>query len=145
MVTGAPLSAADVADAVGLAHAAASYHLRQLASAGFIEPVDEPAARGRAGRPRRLYRMRDEAFQGFKAESSALLNRTVISELERRLQEAAAHHKTVDAEVWIAPEDWDRVVELVDQASEIVHKRALAPGTLRSKHIAFTTLLFDLG
>ncbi len=65
MITARPVSATDIAATVGVAHASASYDLRQLASVGLIEPVvaTEPELR-RSGRPKQLYRMSTDAFRG---------------------------------------------------------------------------------
>jgi DNA-binding transcriptional ArsR family regulator len=144
MVTATPVSATDVAAATGLAHAAASYHLRQLAAAGLVDLVDKPDVAGRAGRPRRTYRMRQEPFRDLGPESSQLLNRALLSELDRRLQGAGSGTRTVDAEVWLSEDDWRQVTDLVQEASTIVHERALQPGTGASRHVGFTTLLVDL-
>src|SRR3954454_21445275 len=46
LLTGASLTAADVARELGLAHASASYHLRSLLSAGLIVQAGEERIRG---------------------------------------------------------------------------------------------------
>ena len=46
LLTGAPLTAADVARELGLTHANASYHLRNLLAAGMIVPAGEERIRG---------------------------------------------------------------------------------------------------
>ena len=51
LLTGAPLSAAEVAREFGLTHANASYHLRQLLAAGQL--VDAGQATIRGGRAKR--------------------------------------------------------------------------------------------
>jgi predicted ArsR family transcriptional regulator len=144
MVTATPVSATEVAATTGLAHAAASYHLRQLAAAGLVDLVDKPGVPDRRGRPRQRYRMREEPFRDLGSESSQLLNRALLSELDRRLQAAGSGSRTVDAEVWLSEDDWRRIVDLLQEASAIVHERAHPPGTTASKHVGFTTLLVDL-
>ncbi len=144
MVTATPVSATEVAAATGLAHAAVSYHLRQLAAAGLVDRVDTAGVPGRTGRPRQRYRMREDAFRDLGPDSSRLLNRALLSELDRRLEAAGPDTRTVDAEVWLSEDDWRRVIDLVQKASAIVHERALQPGTPASRHVGFTTLLVDL-
>ena len=46
LLTGAELSAAEVARELGLTHANASYHLRQLAAAGLLRVAGEEKVRG---------------------------------------------------------------------------------------------------
>jgi DNA-binding transcriptional ArsR family regulator len=53
LLTGAPMSAAEVARELGLTHANASYHLRQLFAAGqLVEAGEETIRGGRAKRYR---------------------------------------------------------------------------------------------
>ena len=53
LLTGAPMSAAEVARELGLTHANASYHLRQLLAAGqLVEAGEETIRGGRAKRYR---------------------------------------------------------------------------------------------
>src|SRR2546427_12072571 len=58
LLTGQALSAAEVAEQLDIAHASASYHLRQLAAAGHLQRVEDeaPAPRRGRGQPPRRYR-----------------------------------------------------------------------------------------
>jgi len=144
MITGKPVSATEVATATGLAHAAASYHLRQLAAAGLIEPTDAPnMAPRRSGRPLQRYRMREAAFRAFGRSSVRALHQALLRELERRLRVSAKQSRTADAEVWLSVRDWREVRTLVEQASAIVHGRARTPGGRGAKHVSFTSLLLE--
>jgi predicted ArsR family transcriptional regulator len=143
MVTARPVSATEVAEATGVAHAAASYHLRQLAAAGLIRTVDRSAtAGGGSGRPQQRYAMRSGAFRGLGPRSVRLLERRLVSELERKLGQPGRKHMA-DAEVWLTPADWKRVRALTDEANRIVHSRALPPGTPRSTHASLTSVLIE--
>jgi len=144
MVTATPVSAAEVASAAGLAHAAASYHLRQLAGAGLVDRVAIEAEPGRKGRPLQRYRMREHGFDDLGPGSAELLRRGLLSELDRRLEAAGRNSRTTDAEVWLADRDWRQVIALVQEAGEIVHRRSLPPDTRRAKHVGFTSLLLEL-
>jgi predicted ArsR family transcriptional regulator len=145
MVTATPVSAAEVAAVTGLAHAAASYHLRRLAAAELVEPIEMPAPSGRRGRPSQRYRMQQEGFRDLGPDTARLVNRALLSVLARRLEATGEDTRTVDAEVWLAERDWRRLVELIQEASAIVHERTLPLDTTDSKHVGFTTLLLDLG
>jgi predicted ArsR family transcriptional regulator len=144
MVTATPVSAAEVASVTGLAHAAASYHLRQLAESGLVDRLAIEPEPGRKGRPMQRYRMREHAFEDLGPDSAQPLRRGLLSELDRRLEAAGRNSRTTDAEVWLADGDWRRVIALVQEAGEIVHRRALPPHTRRSKHVGFTSLLLEL-
>jgi predicted ArsR family transcriptional regulator len=144
MVTATPVSAAEVAAATGIAHAAASYHLRRLAGAGLVRPVDTQLPPGQKGRPRQSYRMREEAIRDLDQDPSRLLTRGLLAELGRRLQAAGTNTTTIDAEVWLTQDDWRRVTDLVQEASAIVHEQALPPNTPAGKRVGFTALLLDL-
>jgi DNA-binding transcriptional ArsR family regulator len=144
MVTATPVSATEVAETTGLAHSAASYHLRRLAEAGLVDPVGPESGPARPGRPKLRYRMRDDAFNDIGAEASQLLVRSALSEVARRLQAAGPRSRTSDAEVWLADEDAARVADILAEAASIVHERSLSPGAPASRHLGFTTLLLDL-
>lgn len=145
MVTGKAISATEVASATGLAHAAASYHLRQLAVAGLIEPTGgREAAPRRSGRPLQRYRMRAAGFRRLGRSSVQSLHRALLRELDRRLRVSAKQSHTVDAEVWLDSTDWREVRSLMRRASAIVHGRARSPGSRGAKHISFTSLLLEL-
>jgi DNA-binding transcriptional ArsR family regulator len=145
IVTARPVSATEVAEATGVAHAAASYHLRQLAAAGLIRSVDERPRSGKrsaAGRPQQRYTMRLDAFGGLGPRSARSLDRRLVSELERKLGEPGTK-RMADAEVWLAPADWSRVRALTDEATDIVHAKALRPASPRSKHVSVTSVLLE--
>lgn len=143
MVTGHPVSAAEVAGVTGLAHAAASYHLRRLAAAGLVEAVPLRVREPRRGRPQQRYRMRDEPFRGIDRGGVRLLDRGLLTELARRLGEAGTTRRVTDAEAWLAPKQWRELIRLLDQADEIVHRRSLPPMAAGSKHVSVTTFLFE--
>ncbi len=144
MVTARPVSAMDVAATIGMAHASASYHLRRLASVGLIEPaVATERVLRRNGRPKQLYRMSTLAFRGLGPPTARLLDRALLSDLEVRLGMPGTRWTVSDAEAWLKPQDWRRVVELVRQASVIVHKRGQAARTAGAKHVSSTTVLLE--
>lgn len=144
MVTTRPVSATDVAANLGVAHASASYHLRQLAGAALIVPVGEKRSQPRTnGRPKQLYRMRADAFRGLGPRTVGQLDRAMLSDLDLRLQQSGTKRTVSDAEAWLKPQDWRRLVDLVGQASAIIHERGQAPRTRGAKHVSATTLLLE--
>src|SRR5438552_3551771 len=143
MVTGHPVSATEIAGVTGLAHAAASYHLRRLATAGLLQAVPLGDREPRRGRPQQRYRMREEPFRGIGRRGVRLLDRGLLTELARRLGEAGARRRVTDAEAWLAPKQWRELRRLLDQVDEIVHRRSQPPRAGDSKHVSVTTLLFE--
>lgn len=143
MVTARPVSAAEVSTATEIAHAAASYHLRQLAAAGLIQAVPGAKREHRRGRPQQRYQMSDDAFKGLDRRGLRLLDRAFLTELERRLRERRTTRTITDAEVWLGPRDHRRVRELLHEVDALVHGQARAPNRSGSRHLSVTTLLLE--
>jgi predicted ArsR family transcriptional regulator len=145
LVTGVSLSAAEVAEELGIAHASASYHLRQLAEAGFLEQVDEQPPRGGKGRPRRCYRYDPaSAARLDRTDGRRLLHEALSVDLARRLAEAAEQRLSMDAEVWLDREVWEEAVGLIDQAVALVHGKAGPPRSGDRVKVSMTALLLEL-
>ena len=145
MVTARPVSATEVAAVTGLAHAAASYHLRQLATAGLIEPIASPPNEVRAsGRPLRRYRMRAAGFSTLGRRGNRAIHQALLRAVEARLRLPLKASHSADAEVWLDPADWRAVLALLAKAETIVHQRARTPGSRSAKHVGFTSVLVEL-
>lgn len=149
LLTGAPLSAAELARELDITQANASYHLRMLARAGQVEVAGVESVRGgQAKKYRYLYPERQPAHS----------KRDVDSAEGRRQYLDALHHELVrraglrvdgpglstDAEVWLTPENWRRARDLVMEASRLVHDEALAPHAEGSVHVNFQAELFTM-
>jgi predicted ArsR family transcriptional regulator len=143
MVTAHPVSAAEVSAAIGIAHAAASYHLRQLAAAGLIRVAPIPARHHARGRPQRRYQMREDAFRGLRRPGMRLLDRALLAELDRRLRETGTARTVTDVEVWLPASEWTRLRRSLRQVDAIVHKRSSAPQAAGAKHVSVTTLVVE--
>lgn len=137
------MSAAEVARATGLAHAAASYHLRQLATTGLIRPVESVEPVTGRGRPQQRYEMRGGALSGLRRGELQVLDRGLLNELERQLREARTSRTVTSAEVWLGPGERRRLHTLLQEVDALVHGRAVAPRTRGSTHLSVTTLLFE--
>lgn len=138
LLTGAELTAADVARELGISHANASYHLRFLESAGEIVVSAEESIRGgRAKRYRHPWRAEDRPGAGANAGGTAdpraaeLVVRAATEELRRRypLRRRGAPGLVTDAELWVDAETWDRARDLLAEASALVHDGARPPRT----------------
>lgn len=138
LLTGAELTAADVARELGITHANASYHLRFLERAGEIVVSGEESIRGgRAKRYRHPWREEDRPRAGAGTPGPAdpraaeLVVRAATEELRRRypLRRRGAPGLVTDAELWLDPETWARARDLLAEASALVHDGARPPRT----------------
>lgn len=150
LLTGAAMSAAEVARELGTTQANASYHLRRLHAAGEVELVEEVSIRGGTARRFRCAPFRDEpptagAPRGGGAEEQAFFA-ALSGELMRR---AAARQRddrsiNVDAELWVAPEVWDAAVARVTAVADDLHQQAVAPRTPGAVRTSTTLALFTM-
>ena len=142
LLTGAPMSAAEVARELGLTHANASYHLRQLRDAGLVETAEERTTRG--GQERRY---RPTPFDAHpRPEDRTLLAAAMAHELRRRsaLTDPALPAATADAELWVDPEVWRDVRDRVRAAMRDLHEAAQPPRTPGTVRVAATVSLFGM-
>ena len=144
LLTGTELSAAEVARELGLTHANASYHLRQLAAAGQLEVAGEVRIRG--GVAKRYRHPWDAAPQPADEESRRLYLDALAAELKRRfpLRRREGRAQVVDAELWVDPEVWSEVRDLVDRAVTLLHGRAQPPRSDGTVHVNLTAAVFEI-
>jgi DNA-binding transcriptional ArsR family regulator len=145
LLTGAPMSAAEVARELGLTHANASYHLRQLLAAGQLVEAGEETIRG--GRAKR-YRY-DVDAPGATASGPgerATYYRLLADELLRRSASNDPHARqtSTDAELWVAPDDWARALDLVKEAMAQLHRVALPPRAPGAAHVSVSLAMFAM-
>ncbi len=151
LLTGAELSAAEVARELGLTHANASYHLRVLADAGEIVVAGEERIRGgvakRYRHPWREVAESDRRKGPLSAQEQELYVRALAEELVRRNRRRAPRTRQfgTDAELWVTREVWTEVCELVAQASHLVHEQARPPRSEGTVHVNLTAMLFEMG
>jgi DNA-binding transcriptional ArsR family regulator len=156
LLTGAEMSAAEVARELGIAHASASYHLRVLADAGeVVEAGEEHIRGGVAKRYRHPWQRATEGQPSSPAEpvrptrddaGLALYARAMADELVRRtaLRRPDTRSFLADAETWVPPEAWERAVALVQEASTLVHSEARHPRTAGTVHVNLSVALFEM-
>ncbi len=144
LLTGAELTAAEVARELGITHANASYHLRQLEAAGVVE-VPRASASGAA---------RPAGTTTCWARWTVLRRRlwvaprpghAVAEELQRRAaEEVAGKRLLVDAELWVDPEVWAATVAAVHAASTALHEAARPPRSPGTVRVSASVGLFPL-
>jgi hypothetical protein len=76
------------------------------------------------------------AIEGSDSDRDAAV-RTMAAAIPTRFaqRERGSRGLFTDADLWVAPETWARVVDLVTEASRLLHAQALPPrtaGTLRA-------------
>ncbi len=159
LLTGAELSAAEVARELGITQANASYHLRTLQAAGLLVVGSEESVRG--GQAKRYRHPWDapepgEASDGTSLDTPADASADPVGSPTATDEEARLAYVTTlaaavparfaerqtgtggvftDADLWVDPDVWQRVQDLVLEASRLVHASARPPrtkGTLRT-------------
>jgi DNA-binding transcriptional ArsR family regulator len=152
LLTGAELSAAEVARELGLTHANASYHLRVLAEVGEVVVAGEEKIRGGVAK---RYRHPWEQSPSHRHkpprlpssdEDRDLYVRALTEELVRRSRhrKPRTRQALTDAEVWVTPEVWKKASALVEEASTLVHAEARPPRTPGTVHVNLTAAMFEM-
>jgi len=144
LLTGASLTAAEVARELGLTHANASYHLRNLLAGGLIVLAGEEKIRGGVAKRYRYDPNREHGPPS--TEQTRLVVTAIANELIRRAADGhwQGHKVLGDAEVWVDPDRWrdlrERMSTLVRELHEIAQPRR-TPGTIRT---STTVALFEM-
>jgi DNA-binding transcriptional ArsR family regulator len=149
LLTGAAMSAAEVARELDLTHANASYHLRQLLRAGLVEVVEETSIRGGRAKRYRHDSVRGTQLRPRTGEERLAMWRAVADELLRRAprqapEAPAGEQMMTDAELWVAPEVWAEVISRHHEASALLHDAAQPPRTAGTKKVSATVALFEM-
>jgi len=139
LLTGAELSAAEVARELGVSQANASYHLRLLHAAGLLVIAGEETVRGgRAKRYRHPWDAERPTDGPPSSEEDKLAYARVLADaIPRRfaVRQPGGKSQFTDADLWVEPEVWERVFDLVTEASRLLHAGARPPrteGTVRA-------------
>ncbi|WP_067428698.1 ArsR/SmtB family transcription factor [Nocardioides jensenii] len=147
LLTGAEMSAAEVARELAVTHANASYHLRVLLDAGELVVAGEEKIRGGiAKRYRHPWEQQQAPPAPATDEDHRLYIRAVAEELVRRFDQRRRASKALlsDAEMWVDPETWQQVLELTQEAARLIHDSAQPPRTDGTVHVNLTTLAFEM-
>ena len=164
LLTGAEMSAAEVARELDLAHANASYHLRTLAGVGLLEVAGEERIRGGVAKRYRHPWADSDAGEGHRvpttqewqayvrASAEELVRRADVAAdyRERHLREADGQPErkkgySSDAEMWVEPEVWEQVLGLLMEAGALIHANARPPRTPGTIHVNQTVFAFVMG
>ncbi|MBD3916103.1 helix-turn-helix transcriptional regulator [Nocardioides hwasunensis] len=140
LLTAEAMSAAEVARTLALTHANASYHLRVLHEAGELVVESEDKIRGGMAK-RYRYRVGGDPDRPGTPRSSTedriAWQTATHSEIVRRLASATRGPGTsADIETWVAPEVWSEAMDAVSAAMNLLHERAVPPGTEGAIHVS---------
>jgi DNA-binding transcriptional ArsR family regulator len=153
LLTGASMTAAEVARELGLTHANASYHLRHLLAGGIIEIEGEERIRGGTAKRYRYDVAADldrpSRPPGAEAPPPGdyrLVYAAMAAELRRRadLWRRGPHNYLADAELWVDPEVWQELHARFAAAADDLHRAAVAPRTPGALRISATVALFQM-
>lgn len=146
LLTAEALSAAEVARALDLTHANASYHLRLLHEAGALVIAGEEKVRGGVAKRYRYDPSREVLREGGATVEDRLADaRATAVEIERRLLESAPGTSTFsDLEAWVPVETWHRALDLLHEASSLLHAGARPAGTPDTVHVSATSHAFTM-
>ncbi|MCR6481723.1 helix-turn-helix domain-containing protein [Amycolatopsis sp. OK19-0408] len=146
LLTGTAMSAAEAARELGETQANISYHLRRLHEAGLVEVAEEVHIRG--GRAKRY---RHDPDSGRRVTSrdpveKQLLTKAIAGELLRRASQRAPDRPAslTDAELWVDPEVWARLLKQASALSQELHDAARAPRTPGTVRVSASMALFEL-
>ena len=148
LLTGAELSAAEVARELDVSQANASYHLRLLLDAGLLVIASEENVRG--GRAKRYRHVWDAPTAGAPLDEAdaqhyvrVLADAIQARFADRRPGAPDGTHLT-DADLWVEPDVWTRVVSLVGEASALLHASAQPPRTEGTVRANLSVAAFEL-
>lgn len=147
LLTGAELSAAEVARELGTTQANASYHLRVLLDAGLLVISGVDHVRG--GRAKKYRHPWDAAPPESGASTAPAADRAAsVRAFADMIPRRFAHRDggtpvlLTDAELWVTPETWAEAFELLTRASRLVHERAQPPRTEGTVHTNVSVAAF---
>lgn len=146
LLTGAELSAAEVARELDVTHANASYHLRVLLDAGLLEIASEERIRGGDAKRYRHPWQQHKRKGEISSKDREGYARVMAEELVRRVRqvEPSTFGHYTDAELWVTPEDFEAVRASVTAASTRLHESALPPRSAGTRRVGLTIALFEM-
>jgi DNA-binding transcriptional ArsR family regulator len=151
LVAADALTAAEVARELGLTHANASYHLRQLLDAGHVEVGGEERIRGGRARRYRYVSWDDRHDTEAPTRQPAGLDHlglyaAMADELRRRseLLRPSSHNRLTDIEAWITDADLAVVAGLLDRAVAALYAGIQPRPSHTSRRVSVTLGVFEI-
>ncbi len=155
LVTAQPMSASELARELGVSHALASYHLRELGKAAVVEVAERRSYRG--GMEVR-YRYRPPpptngavppGVNGTTLPATLILFAEALStELRRRSAGASPlpglSPLVADAQLWLTPSDWAELRRGLDLEVRRIHELAKAPHSTGTVCVSVSAAAFEV-
>jgi DNA-binding transcriptional ArsR family regulator len=147
LLTGAEMTAAEVARELGLTHANASYHLRNLLAGGLIVAAGEEKIRGGIAKRYRYDTHRDPAGvppsdEQRRADYAAIAHELIRRSAKARFAESG--NLLGDGDFWIEPESWLALRNRIAEALDDLHRAAKPPRTPGTVRTSTTIAMFSL-
>jgi DNA-binding transcriptional ArsR family regulator len=144
LLTSAGLTAAEVARELGLTHANASYHLRNLYSADLIVLAGEEKIRGGVAKRYRYDPTRKQEEPAPDPDRAVF--RTFADELVRRSAAGdwGAPKVLADADLWLEPDAWREIRRKIGEAVQELHAQAQPPRTPGTVRTSTTVAVFEM-
>ncbi|MBO3742093.1 winged helix-turn-helix domain-containing protein [Actinoplanes flavus] len=142
LLTGASLTAAEVARELGITHANASYHLRNLLSGGLIVVAGEEKIRGGVAKRYRYDAVNDRG--PLSPEEKRALYPAAAQELIRRSATSTGPGVLGDAELWVDPDRWTEIRDRIAAVLLELHELARPPRTPGTIRTSTTVVLFEM-
>jgi DNA-binding transcriptional ArsR family regulator len=147
LLTGASLTAAEVARELGITHANASYHLRNLLSGGLIVLAGEEKIRGGVAK-RYRYDAHTDELRGPRSDDEIRSDFIAIAhEMIRRTRSAAFAPDgklLADGDLWVEPQTWRELRGRVAEAVRELHDAAQPPRTPGTVRTSTTVAMFEM-
>jgi len=146
LLTGAELSAAEVARELDITHANASYHLRVLLDAGELEIASEERIRGGDAKRYRHPWQQHVRKGEIASKDREVFARAQAEELVRRVRQAVPkrYGQYTDAELWVSAEEFDAVRALLGEATTRLHAAARPPRSAGTRRVGLTIAMFEM-
>jgi DNA-binding transcriptional ArsR family regulator len=147
LLTGAELSAAEVARELGITQANASYHLRLLRTAGLLAEAGQEKVNGGVAK---RYRARWDAQEprdpvhGDADADAEIRTMLEVGGARLRQRQRGTPGQFTDAALWVEPEVWAEVIERLTAASRLLHESARPPRTEGTIRANLSVLAFQL-
>ncbi|MFF5084661.1 ArsR/SmtB family transcription factor [Actinoplanes sp. NPDC000266] len=150
LLTGAPMTAAEVARELGLTHANASYHLRNLLAGGLIVQAGEEKIRGGVAKRYRYDASRDKGRESpeqlramFSALGGELIRRTGQGQWDSERRRPGAT-LLADGDFWIDPDKWAELRHRMHELVREIHEAAQPPRTPGTMRTSTTVAMFEM-
>jgi DNA-binding transcriptional ArsR family regulator len=146
LLTGHPMSAAELARELADSQPNISYHLRRLHRAGLVEEAEQVTIRGGTAKRYRHRPQHGPALVARDPEDHAMLASVLAAELLRRTQQRLPHTPgtDTDAEFWVDPAAWQEFLDRVTVASTRLHAAARPPRSPGTVRVSATVSAFRL-